>query len=113
MQVTIPGTIMPDGSLQLDAPVTLPAGKVNVLIESASSEVKDPAAEAKSLKEFFEEIWAASKARGEVPRTAEEIDADIAAMRNEWEERQLELEALQLQGEEARQRAANPTSLKG
>ncbi len=46
--------------------------------------------------EVLQEIWAERKRLGMQGRTKEEIDADIDAMREEWEERQRELDAARL-----------------
>ena len=42
----------------------------------------------------MEAVWAAQKARGYVPPSREEIDAELAAMRDEAEEKMREVERL-------------------
>lgn len=80
MPVSIQGTVKPDGSLQLDEKVTLPAGRVQVLVQPLTPPESHPFFEA------MERIWAEQRARGHVPRTVEEIEAEREAMRDESEE---------------------------
>lgn len=52
----------------------------------------------------LERIWQEQRVRGHVSRSKEEIDADIAAMRQEDEERMLLIERLHEECEAARKR---------
>lgn len=52
--------------------------------------------------ELMEGIWAAQKARGHVPRTKEEIDAQIQKGRDESEEEIQAAIALHMEGRRAR-----------
>lgn len=61
-----------------------------------------PTRPADDLMTRMKAVWAAQKARGHVPRTREEIDAEINAMRDEAEEEMQVIE--QLQEERERQR---------
>ena len=89
-EITVHGMLNSDGTLQIDEPVALPPGKVRVTIEELTPKPKrDP-------MEVLQEIWAERKRLGMKGRTKEEIDADIDAMREEWEERQRELDAARL-----------------
>lgn len=40
----------------------------------------------------LQKIWDERKALGLQPRSPQEVDAEIEAMRNEWEERQVEVD---------------------
>jgi len=84
-QIVVHGIVESDGTLKLDEPVPLPPGVVEVTIQLLS-QTKSP------LDPFWaamEEIWAGQKARGHVPRSKTEIDAEIAVLRNEAEEEML------------------------
>ncbi len=89
-EVTVHGMLHSDGSLQIELPVALPPGKVRVRIETLAPKSK------RDAMEVLNEIWAERKRLGMQGRTREEIDADIDAMREEWEERQRELDAARL-----------------
>jgi hypothetical protein len=88
--IILQGTVKPDGTLELTEKVNLPPGPVVVSVQA----VPQPAP-GEDLMTFMEKIWAGQRARGHVPRTKEEIDAEINQMRDEWEEHQNELEAIQ------------------
>src|SRR5262245_22492401 len=83
--ITVRGTIMHDGSLRLEAPLTLPPGEVEVLIRPAA---KEP------LGVVIERIRARQKARGYVPRSAEEVQEQLRQTDEEWEERDREIDAI-------------------
>jgi hypothetical protein len=89
MQVEVNGTLRADGTLELDEKPGLPAGRVKVLVQSMVPSTK-PEAWA-----VLERIWAERKALGLQPRAAEDIDAEINAMRDEWEEHQQGLDRFQ------------------
>jgi hypothetical protein len=55
---------------------------------------------------MMEQIWGDLKARGHVPRSALEIEAERQAFREEWDERQQGLEQIHLEGERLRQQAS-------
>ncbi|MGH7127272.1 MAG: hypothetical protein ACREIV_01795 [Planctomycetaceae bacterium] len=86
---TLRGLLKSDGSLELQDSPTLPPGPVRVILESASSpQHKDPWA-------ALEWIWDERKRLGLQPRSAEEIDAELHAMRKEWQQREVEIERIQ------------------
>lgn len=89
-QLTMQGTIRDDGTLELDTKVPMPAGRVLVTVQPVVQPPPDD-----PFWQALERIWADQKARGHVPRTKEQIDADIRELRDEWEERQLAIERLQ------------------
>jgi hypothetical protein len=79
--VVVEGTLKPDGSLELDAKLTLPPGRVQLLVQPLPELPQDD-----PFWQMMQGIWAAQKARGHVPRSKEEIDAEINAMREESQE---------------------------
>src|SRR5205814_1793803 len=90
MQTMIEGTIKPDGTLVLDEPANVPAGRVQVIVQ-ALPELPDN----DPFWDMMKSIWAGQKARGHIPRNAEEVEADRRELRESWEERQEALERLQ------------------
>jgi hypothetical protein len=87
--VTLTGIVTPEGILQLNGKVPLPEGQVQVTIEPVvGPDPNDP------FWQRMEAIWAAQKARGHVPRTKNEIDAEHQAIRDEAEEEMLEIEKI-------------------
>jgi hypothetical protein len=100
--IVIQGTLNPDGTLVLDEKLNLPAGRVRVTVQPIISLKDDP------FWQTLEKIWADQRARGHVPRTREEIDAEIQELRDEWEEHQQKIERLQEEcAEERRKREAS------
>lgn len=97
-QVEVQGVLQTDGTLLLEERPNLPAGRVKVVIQTlgAAPERIDPWT-------ALETIWADRKARGVQPRSAEEIDAEINAMRDEWEDHQQALERIQEEGRRSRE----------
>ena len=87
-QIVIQGRIRPGGTLEVDQKVDLPPGPVSVTLQTV------PATTRKPTLEVLEEIWAQRKARGMVGRSREEIDAEIAGMRDEDEQRLRAMEAI-------------------
>ncbi len=68
-----------------------------------SDPTEDPPTPGKDpFMERMEAIWAGQRARGHVPRTKEEIDAEIQQLRDEAEEEFLEVERLQEESERQR-----------
>ncbi|MBI1916313.1 MAG: hypothetical protein HYS12_16515 [Planctomycetes bacterium] len=98
-QVEVQGTLQPDGTLVLDEKPALPPGRVRVTVQPVLDYTQTP------LWKFFEQLRAEQQARGFVPRSKEEIDADIAALREE-EERTQEIERIQEECRRAREQAA-------
>ena len=82
-QVVVHGVVKADGTLELTQPIALPPGEVQVTVETLRG--SDLPREA--VWGLLERIWADQEARGVVPRTREEIDAEVDAMRDEAEER--------------------------
>jgi hypothetical protein len=90
--VTLDGMLRPDGTLELDQRVPLPAGPVRVTIE-----VVDTTTTKRDPLEVLQEIWAERQTLGLPARTREEIDAELKAMRDEWEQRQQALDQVREQ----------------
>lgn len=95
--VIVEGFVKPDGSLELDQKLNLPAGRVQVLVQPLSELPDDD-----PFWQMMKRIWAGQKARGQVPRTREEIDAELERMDSEAEEEMQETERLQEQYRRAR-----------
>lgn len=88
--LTVPGTITADGALKLDEKLNLPPGRVTVTVQpTAVPPTNDP------FLQTMERIWAEQRARGQVPRSVEEIEAEREEFRREWDEHQEALERLQ------------------
>ena len=79
---TVLGTLKPDGALELDEKLELPAGRVRVTVEL----LPDPTATPDPFLARMEAIWAGQKARGHVPRSEEEVEAERRALREESED---------------------------
>jgi hypothetical protein len=98
--VTVGGIVKPDGTVEVSEKVKLPAGRVQVtLVPLSESSSDDP------FWQRMQKIWEGQRARGHVPRTKEEIDAEIESMRNEMEEEFQATEHLQEECRRAREQA--------
>lgn len=95
--IELQGTLREDGTLVLDDKPNLPPGRVKVTVEPI------PDLTQTEIWQFFERLWAAQRARGHVPRTKEEIDAELEAARQEDEERMQEFERLHEESRRYRQ----------
>jgi hypothetical protein len=92
--IELNGILREDGTVVLDKKPDLPPGPVRVLIEPNDALARTP------VWQTLQRIWAEQRARGRAVRSAEEIDADVAAMREGDEER---MEAIERLAEECRQ----------
>jgi hypothetical protein len=90
------GTLTTNGTLVLDQRPHLPPGRARVTLLPLADLAQTPVWQA------LDRIWAEQRARGHVPRSREEIDADVAAMRPEDEERAQHLERTQEECRRAR-----------
>lgn len=100
-RVTMQGFVRSDGTLELDNKLpALLAGRVSVTLEPLPySRETDP------FFRMLEDIWAARERTGLPPRSREEVDADLARIRDEFDEG---VEALgELQEEYRRPREAS------
>lgn len=89
-EAVVAGTIQPDGTLVLDEPTTLRAGRVQVIVQALPE-----LPEGDRFWNMMQSIWAGQRARGHVPRSAEEVEKERRETRNNWEERQQAIERLQ------------------
>ena len=89
MLMSVQGTVRPDGQLDLDQPLRMPAGRVQVTVQPLP-----PPPETDRFWKMMESIWTDLKADGRHSRSREEIDAEIAALRNDAEEEMLAVERL-------------------
>ena len=97
----IHGLVRADGTLEVPGKVGVTPGPVEITVRA----VPATAPTTGDWWAVLQQIQARQAARGRTGQTAEEIDAEINAMRDEWEEHQLAIEKLQ---EELRQRPATP-----
>src|SRR5260370_22296018 len=95
--IEIQGVLREDGTLVLDDKPNLPPGRVKVTLQAI------PDYKQTDIWQFFERIWAEQRARGHVPRSKEEIDAELEASRQEDEERMQALERIHEECEQHRQ----------
>jgi len=95
--IELQGTLREDGTLVLDEKPNLPPGRVKVTVAPVSDLTQT------DVWQILEQIWAGQRARGHVPRSREEIDAELEASRQEDEERQQALERIHQECHEARQ----------
>jgi hypothetical protein len=95
--VIIEGTIKPDGTLELDGKVELPPGPAQVLITPWPELPQDD-----PFWQMMRSIWDAQKARGHVPRSAEEVEQERRRVRDEWDERMEAIERIQAEARQLR-----------
>jgi hypothetical protein len=81
LQITLQGEVKPDGTLELEQKIPMPAGRVLVTLQPVLPPPPDD-----PFWQLMEGIWAGQKARGHVPRSAEEVEAERQALRDEMEE---------------------------
>ena len=99
--IVIQGVVKPDGTLELEGKVPLPAGRVSVTLQPVPhSQETDP------FFEMLRGIWAARERAGLRPRTREEIDAQIREIRDEFDEGVEEVGRLQEECRRLREAAA-------
>jgi hypothetical protein len=75
----VTGTLTSATTVQLDEPLPLTVGKVRVVVEAPP----EPAP-VLTFQQAIHAIWARQAARGHVPRSAEEIEAQIREERDSW-----------------------------
>lgn len=102
---TLKGTLKPDGTLELDSSPSLAPGRVLVTLQSMPAR-QEPSAP--GWWEVAERIWAERAASGRQPRTKEQIDADLAALRAELDDRLEELERIHELAQKDRQPQDKP-----
>jgi hypothetical protein len=95
----IEGTIQPDGTLMLDEPTRLPAGRVQVIVQALPD-----LPEGDPFWDMMKSSWAGQKARGHTPRTVEEVEAERRETREQWKERQQAIDRIQEEARRLRER---------
>lgn len=96
-QVVVQGTLKADGTLELDRKPELPPGRVRIIVQLMPElPTTDP------FWRMMEEIWAAQKTQGHVPRSAQQVAAERQAIRDEWEQRMQEIDRVQTEARAAR-----------
>ena len=98
--VVLQGIVQPDGTLQLDGKVPLPAGKVQVTVAAVSPVPTDH-----PFWQMMQEIWAARQQAGLQPRSVEEVEAERRRFRDEVDEEVVEAGRLQADCKRLRQLA--------
>jgi hypothetical protein len=76
----VTGSLADSRTVHLDEPVSIPGGKVRVIVEVTESVRK------LSHEEFLAWLQQRQDARGHVPRTREEVDAYLKAERESWDD---------------------------
>jgi hypothetical protein len=89
-EVVVEGTLKPDGTLELDQKPNLAPGRVQVLVRTLP-ELPD----GDPFWDLMKSIWGEQKARGHVPRSVEEVEAERRQMRAGWAKGQETIERLQ------------------
>jgi hypothetical protein len=92
------GTVKPDGTLVLDEKLSLPPGRVQVMLQPLAI----AASQRRPVLEVIAAIRREQEARGHVPRTREAIDAEINELRRESEEGVREVERIYQQCQRAK-----------
>jgi hypothetical protein len=95
--IIVEGFVRPDGTLDLTDKVPLPQGRVQLTVVPLPELPEDD-----PFWQMLERIWADQKARGHVPRSAAEVEAERQAVREEWEECMRRIERVQAEAEAAR-----------
>jgi hypothetical protein len=95
--VIVEGTVKADGTLEVQEKINLPAGKVQVTLVPMPELPKDD-----PFWQGMQAIWEGQKARGHVPRSAEEVEDERRASRDEMEDEIQEAIRLQEECRKAR-----------
>lgn len=97
--VIVEGVVKEDGTLEVREKVSLPQGRVQVILQPLPDLPPDD-----PFWQRMQALWDAQKARGHVPRGVEEVESERQAFREEWEERMREMERIQEEARAARKR---------
>src|SRR5436309_10340361 len=101
--VILQDVVKPDGSLELEGKIPLPAGKVQVTLQPVPD-----LPEGDPFFDMLKGIWAARAAAGLTPRAVEEVEAQRQQLREETEQEVSEAIRLQEQSQRLRQEAEGP-----
>jgi len=105
-EIVIEGALRPDGTLELDQKPKLAPGRVTVVLRPGS-ETKGPRPLNDSFFQMMEEIWVGQQARGHVPRSVEEVEAERRQLRQDWDAEVDAATRLQQESRHLRQQAEN------
>ena len=83
-ETVIEGTLKPDGTLELDEKPNLPPGRVKVVLQAVQR--KPSQVLGQGYFRVMQEIRTDQRARGHVPRSTDEVNADRQAMRQELDD---------------------------
>jgi hypothetical protein len=86
------GVVQPDGSLQVEGKVPLPAGKVQIAVQA----VPEPS-ECDPFFDMLKGIWATRTQAGLTPRSVEEVEVQRRQLRDETDQEITEAGRLQEQ----------------
>jgi hypothetical protein len=78
--IVVRGIVRADGTLELAEKLSVPAGRVQVVIQPLAD------VSTGTFMERMEAIWAGQRARGHVPRSVEQIESERRAFREEMDE---------------------------
>jgi hypothetical protein len=92
VETVIEGTLMPDGTLELDQKPSLPPGRVTVVLRQ-EAEIALPKED--PFWQRMMAMWAIPKADGNGGDGGAQSLAEVRRMREEWDEHQQALEQLQ------------------
>ena len=89
-ETVIEGTLQLNGTLLLDEPAKLPAGRVQVIMRSLPE-----LPTGHPFWDMMKSIWQGQKSRGHVPRSSEDVESTRREAAEGWEERQIAIERIQ------------------
>lgn len=75
IQVVVQGTLRADGTVVLDEKPNLPPGRVQVVVQALAEMPELPQDD--PFWQRMQAMWAGQRARGFVPRSQEEVEAEI------------------------------------
>jgi hypothetical protein len=96
----VEGVVKPDGTLEVPQKLDLPAGRVQVTVQPMTEPTQPD-----RFWKMMESLWADLRTGGRTPRSREEIDAEIDALRNDAEEEMQAVENLQEECRRTREQA--------
>jgi hypothetical protein len=99
--VVVEGTLNPDGSLELDTKLSLPPGRVQLIVQPLPELPKDD-----PFWQMMERIWADRKAAELTPRSTEEVETQRRAIREDVDEEIEEAGRMQAESRRLRRDAA-------
>jgi hypothetical protein len=99
--VVVQGVVKPDGTLEVEGKVPLPAGRVQVTVEPLSLTPADH-----PFWKLLQGIWAARQQAGLQPRSVEEVEAERRQFRDEVDEEIAEAGRLQDESRRLQEEAA-------